>query len=279
MLAGRALTREEDPLAQDDDQTVVPQAGTYDRPPMETAPDYAGTRPGGTAYPAPRGLRTRQDRDRDEGGRRDLAVAGALLAGGAIGTFVGAKLLDRRRTAHPDDDAPMLASRRQGGDFDVVGRTVTIGKPRSEVYAFWRDFSNLPQVMENVERITPVGGDGGDQNDWVIRAPAGRKVHCRTQNTGVVENERIGWSSLDGSDIDTHGHVTFEDAPDGRGTEVSLTIAYDPPAGEAGRAVAKLFGREPKVQARRDLKRLKMLMETGELATSARRRQDREAGL
>jgi hypothetical protein len=35
-----------------------------------------------------------------------------------------------------------------------------------------------------------------------------------------------------------------------------------------GKLVAKLFHREPKIQARRDLRRFKQFMETGEIATS-----------
>jgi uncharacterized membrane protein len=49
---------------------------------------------------------------------------------------------------------------------------------------------------------------------------------------------------------------------------VTATIAYDPPAGAVGKWIAKLFQREPKIQARRDLRRFKQFMETGEIATS-----------
>jgi uncharacterized membrane protein len=45
-----------------------------------------------------------------------------------------------------------------------------------------------------------------------------------------------------------------------------------PPAGEVGRLVAKILQREPRIQVRRDLKRFKMLMETGEVATSSNQR-------
>ena len=49
------------------------------------------------------------------------------------------------------DDAPPVASRddevkaaeAERGESAVVGRTVTINRPREEVYAFWRDFPNL----------------------------------------------------------------------------------------------------------------------------------------
>ena len=80
--------------------------------------------------------------------------------------------------------------------------------------------------------------------------------------------------AVPGSQIDTEGRVSFEDAPGERGTRVTLIIAYQPPGGALGKGLAKLFGREPAIQARHDLKRFKMLMETGEIATSAPRREE-----
>ena len=102
-----------------------------------------------------------------------------------------------------------------------------------------------------------------------VRAPAGQIVELETEVVDVVENERIAWRSTEASEIKTEGSVTFADAPAGRGTVVTADIAYTPPAGDLGRLVAKLFAAEPNVQARHELKRFKMLMETGEIATSA----------
>ena len=51
-------------------------------------------------------------------------------------------------------------------------------------------------------------------------------------------------------------------------------MEYDAPGGAIGRGIAKAFLREPEVQARHDLKRFKMLMETGEIATSAHRKSE-----
>lgn len=53
----------------------------------------------------------------------------------------------------------------------------------------------------------------------------------------------------------------FADAPAGRGTIVSAEIAYEPPGGDVGRLIAKLFQAEPNIQARHELKRFKQLME------------------
>ena len=196
---------------------------------------------------------------------RNIGLAGtlagvALAAGGAA--FAG--FLSQRRKGG-GDDAPLYTSKQPGTDNAIVGRTVTIRKPRAELYKYWRDFQNLPQFMENVETIH----DEGDAHVWVIKAPAGQTVNVKTEVSQDRENEVIAWRSVGGSDIETNGEVSFEDAPGERGTRVSLVMFYDAPAGELGRAIAKLFQREPQTQARHDLKRFKMLMETGEIATSA----------
>ena len=71
------------------------------------------------------------------------------------------------------------------------------------------------------------------------------------------------------------GRVEFRDAGQ-RGTVVTATITYDPPFGVVGKIIAKMFQREPAIQARRDLRRFKQLMETGEIATPAKNRQEFE---
>lgn len=187
-------------------------------------------------------------------------AAGVMLARSAAGA----------RRARAPDSAP-LRSRWSGlRGRSIVGRTVTINKPRAELYAFWRDFRNLPRFMENIESVRQ-SGDG--RTIWSIAAPAGRTVEIETEIVAERENELIAWRSLPGSHVATEGQVRFSDAPAGRGTRVEAVISYRPPAGDLGRLIAKLFQREPEIQGRRELKRLKMLMETGEVATSANRLQ------
>ena len=200
------------------------------------------------------------------------SAAGAAIAVGLTlgGLALGSVLSAKTRKGRSSDDAPGFAARRgETGDYDVVGRTVTIRKPRAELFAFWRDFANLPGFMENLEKIEVDDTEAGTAI-WHIKAPAGRTVAVKTEVVSEKDGELIAWRSVEGSDIDTKGRVTFEDAPGERGTRVGLIVAYKPPAGELGRAIAKMFLREPEIQARHDLKRFKMLMETGEIATSAR---------
>jgi uncharacterized membrane protein len=72
----------------------------------------------------------------------------------------------------------------------------------------------------------------------------------------------IAWRSEEDASVPNSGRVEFIEASSGA-TVVRATVNYDPPAGAAGRLVAKLFQREPGVQARQDLDRLKALMEGG----------------
>ena len=86
--------------------------------------------------------------------------------------------------------------------------------------------------------------------------------------TEQIPDKRIAWRCTEGSDVDHEGWISFRDNPFGRGTEVRLFISYDPPAGFIGKMAAKVMQREPRIQARRDLRRFKQLMETGEVSTS-----------
>ena len=142
---------------------------------------------------------------------------------------------------------------------------MTINRPVGEVFAYFRDFANLPTFMENVERIDILSGT---RSHWVVRAPAGKTVEWNAVVTDEAKDSLIAWTSEPGADVANSGQVEFRDAG-ARGTVVTATILYDPPAGVVGKLIAKMFQREPAIQARRDLNRFKQLIETGEIATAA----------
>ncbi|MFC0204010.1 SRPBCC family protein [Novosphingobium soli] len=178
--------------------------------------------------------------------------------------------LTTSKHADPANDAAALGLEPHGDS--LISRSVTINRPREELFQFWRDFGNLPRFMDNVERVDVI-----DQNTshWVVTAPGGRTVEWDAAITEERPGEYIAWASQDGADVPNSGSIAFRDAG-ARGTVVTATIAYDPPGGVLGKAVAKLFQREPAIQARRDLRRFKQLMEAGEVATSARNRKELE---
>lgn len=166
---------------------------------------------------------------------------------------------------HQRDVADAAAEERGWSEAALVGRTVTINRPRDELYAFWRDFRNLAAFMENVESVTP---SDDRTSHWVVKAPAGRTVEWDAVIIEDVPGQTIAWESAEGADIRNTGRIDFRDGPPGRGTEVTATIVYHPPGGDLGKLIAKLFQKEPKIQARRELRRFKQLMETGEVSTS-----------
>lgn len=171
------------------------------------------------------------------------------------------------------DPNPAAAGLATLEDEDVlVERTVTINRPRQELYEFWRDFRNLARFMENIENVTVIDAI---RSHWVVKAPAGSSVEWDSLVIEDIPGEIIEWRSAEDASVTNTGRIEFRDSTNGRGTLVTATIAYDPPAGALGKLFAKLFQREPRIQARRDLRRFKQLMETGEIAISQRPEDDR----
>ena len=163
----------------------------------------------------------------------------------------------------PDDARKHKADRTT--DQSVAVRAVTIDRPRNEVYAFFRRFSNLAGVMEHIERIDEIDER---RSHWVVSGPTG-SLEWDSVVTDDEPGHRIAWETAEGADVKNHGVVEFRDAPPGRGCEVHASIIYDAPGGAIGKTIAALFQKEPGMQAKRDLRRLKMFLETGEIATTA----------
>ena len=67
------------------------------------------------------------------------------------------------------------------------------------------------------------------------------------------------------------GEVRFEPNGDG-GTRLGVRLAYVPPAGALGHAVAALLGADPKSEMDADLMRMKTMIETGRPPHDAARR-------
>jgi uncharacterized membrane protein len=151
------------------------------------------------------------------------------------------------------------------GPMLQVSRSVTIRRPRQEVYRFWRDLENLPRFMRHVEDVSAIDEK---RSRWVVTAPGNRKVEWEAEIVDETPNERIAWRSLPGADVQHAGSVQFREAPGDRGTEVRVQLQYDAPAGKAGALVAKLLGEEPRQQVRDDLRRFKQVMEVGEIVLS-----------
>lgn len=225
---------------------------------------------------------TRAEKNVSEPERWVSVVAGSALAayglkmrsiGGAVLSVLGGALVWRGATGScPLYGAMGVSTVETGGDNVSVpyGRgvrvekAVTIDAPAEQIYAFWRNFENLPRFMHNLDKVEV---RDGKRSHWWARGPAGTTVEWEAEIINEVLNELIGWRSIEGSTIDNAGSVHFTATP-GRGTEVKVVLRYDPPAGVVGAAISRILGDDPAANVQEDLRRLKMLIETGEIATA-----------
>lgn len=195
---------------------------------------------------------------------------GALVAGGSLAAFG----LSRRTTpgmALAAAGGAMIAKSLVGGKLlgggdsgqasVAVERAVTVDRPIGELYAYWRDFTNLPSVMSHLTAVTVIDER---RSAWTAKAPLGGHVEWEAEIVDDRPNERIAWRSLPDADVPNSGEVRFRVAPGDRGTEIVVRLRYEPPAGVVGKSVAKLAFEEPDQQIREDLRRFKAIMETGE---------------
>jgi len=167
----------------------------------------------------------------------------------------------------------ILCSKQLSGGKSLINRapsaiqvteTVTVNRSPEECYTFWRDFENMARILKHLKsvRIT-----GENRSHWIAKAPAGTEVEWDAEITNEVPNESISWHSVEPSSVPNSGSVHFERAPGDRGTVVRVSLHYDPPGGKFAATIAKLFGEEPSMQVRDDLRRFKQVIETGEIST------------
>lgn len=153
---------------------------------------------------------------------------------------------------------------RMAGSPVDVNTSVSLNKPATEVYSFWRKLENLPRFMKHLEKVEEI-----DQTHsrWTAKGPGG--VGSVSWEAEIVEdhqNEFISWRSLPGSTVDNAGQVRFRETPGG--TEIKVQMSYRLPAGDVGGVAAKLFSPMAEKMMRDDIRDLKNVMESGETSAS-----------
>jgi uncharacterized membrane protein len=187
-----------------------------------------------------------------------LVAAGGLLLRGVTG-YCPMSAAVGRNSRHMDSKQAL------GGRRGIhVHESVTIARPVDEVYRFWRELSNLPRFMRHVERVDEIDRT---RSHWTVRGPAGTTVEWDAHIINEVSNELIGWRSVGHADVVSAGSVHFHPTTNGE-TEVVVRLQYEPPAGKLGAWVASLFGEEPSLQVRADLRRLKSYLEAGAISNT-----------
>jgi uncharacterized membrane protein len=212
------------------------------------------------------------------------AFAGGLLVcqgvargrlSGLILTGLGASLLYRGFTGHCSMYQKLGYNTRSAGQtLGVPARagfkyehSVTINAPAQELYDFWRDLSNLPKIMKHLESVTEIDSL---HSHWVAKGPMGVKVEWDAEILNEESGRLIAWRSFPGGQVDTAGSVHFEEKGFGNGTDVRVSLKYNPPGGKIGAGIAWLVGSSVESEIASDLCRFKKSMESGELSGAKR---------
>ncbi len=185
---------------------------------------------------------------RSPGGLSMLLTGGFLLVRGISGYCAVNNALGRNTVQKPGSPVEIEA-------------TVSVDKPRSEVYSFWRNLENLPRFMKHLETVEEITDT---KSKWTAKGPAGLgSVSWEAEIVDDRANEFISWRSLPGSTVDNAGQVRFKEAPENR-TEIHVRMTYRLPAGDVGGIAAKIFSPVAENMMKNDILDLKSVMEKGE---------------
>lgn len=218
-----------------------------------------------------------------EAGRIGSLLAGAGLAfyglhrGSWLGTasvMIGASLLHRGWTGYcaaydrlgineHDASQPRPGVRAQHGQKVVA--SILIQRDRRDIYDFWRNLENLPRVIGHLQSVTAIDEK---RSRWVAAAPLGQSLSWEAEIINDRPGELIAWQSLPGAQVDTAGSVHLNESASGTGTEVVVSLKYDPPGGQFTDRFAQLFGVSLEDHLRDGLLDLKRTLEASSTATS-----------
>jgi len=218
-----------------------------------------------------------------EAERLASAAGGALLVSYGLSKFslsglllaaAGGGLLYRGLSGYCPMNNAIGRNTAEGEDEKITGpieitKSMTINRPRAEVYKYWRQLENLPRFMSHLKEVKQYDPK---HSHWVAQVADNKvaqilgTIEWDAEIIDEVENERLAWKSVEGASIDNAGSINFVDGPNGEGTEVLVTIQYRPPAGQLGELAMKLFNPTFKQMIKKDIAGFKQIMETGSLA-------------
>lgn len=187
----------------------------------------------------------------------------AVLGGAALVAYAVYKT---KSLPHRDQRRQISPPQKQASAPTEIDASVNIGKPAAEIYRFWRQLENLPRFMKHLESVE---SRGDNRSHWVAKSPVGgAPVEWDAEIVEERDGELISWRSLPDSQVHNSGTVRFEPATGGRGTFVKVHMDLVPPGGVAGRLAASLLEPMTTRQVKEDLRRLKNLLEAGEIPTT-----------
>lgn len=200
---------------------------------------------------------------RNASGLAVAAVGGVLVKRGATGRSrlyraLGLTTLEDTPALEPGAARPRRGLTARGA-VRRVERSVTVLRPREEVYSLLRTperllglLDGLTSVQSNEGRVRWIGAEGAA---WEAEVADDR------------ENEQIAWRAVDRGELIRSVLIRLVPAPGNQGTEVHVALEHGLVGGGLGLGLAKLFDMDPDQRVRVALRRLKQLLEAGEIPT------------
>jgi len=141
-----------------------------------------------------------------------------------------------------------------------VHESIEVQAPLRDVFTYWSNLENFPQIMRNVEEVRVAG----DTSHWRVKGPLGKTVEFDARTVDMSPERGIGWQSTDDNEVETSGQVRFEEVAEGR-TRIDVTMNYaDPPGGKVGELAANVVS-NPEREMSEDLENFARKVERGEL--------------
>lgn len=185
---------------------------------------------------------------------------------GLVMMTAGGLFLYRGKTGHCNLYEAIGVDTAESEDSSLrIEKILTINRPPQQVYEFWHDLQNLPRFMQHLDSVHETGEK---TSHWKARGSVGVTVEWDAEMIDDYPGQQISWLSVGETELPNSGIVEFKKAPGDLGTELKVVIEYYPPGGTIGKTIAKLAGYLNAQMLEEDLKRLKQILETGEVATS-----------
>lgn len=163
-----------------------------------------------------------------------------------------------------------LTRGRRNGDVAAkrahAARSVTIRGDAAAIYARCRDPQQLPAFFQGLQAVE-FRGPGEER--WTFRS-GGRSRQVDVAIVVDDPGERFEWRTKRRGPFQGGGAFTLTAAPEGRGTQVRLALHRDGPGARAASTVDRIFGMSLEQIAMESLRRLKALVEAGEIPQAVR---------
>jgi len=146
----------------------------------------------------------------------------------------------------------------------AIESRVTVHRPLHTVFAFYRDFRNLPSFLGDVMAVEQIDGA---TSRWTIQGPFGVRAKWLIRVTEERSNELIRYETIAPPGLKTYWEVHFA-----HGAESGETVVREvmkAPLGKLGRAALAVIGKNPAQEVSSNLHRLKELLETGKVTDTS----------